>query len=72
MEYLVVLYPTSRKVLIDGSFEGFTNELIELEGGEYKVSLGPPANFAPKSRLVDLVRTAELNPHTIRFTPKSA
>ena len=49
MEYLVVLFPRSRRVKINGEFQGRTGELIELEGGKYTVSLGPPPTFRPAS-----------------------
>ena len=73
MEYLVVLFPRSRRLVIDGELRGYTNELIELEGGEHRVSLGPPANFTPQSpRRIDLRNTSELMPHTILFKPKAS
>ena len=67
MEYLVVLFPRSRRVKINGEFQGRTGELIELEGGKYTVSLGPPSTFRPASRTVDLHNTSALAPMTIRF-----
>ena len=34
-EYLVVLFPRSRRVMINGEFMGTTNQKLELEGGGY-------------------------------------
>lgn len=67
MEFLVVLFARKRRVQIDGEFTGSTNELIELEGGKHSVSLGPPANFTPASRTVNLRNTSALTPLTVAF-----
>ncbi len=67
MEFLVVLFPHKQQVKIDGEFNGFTNELIEIEGGEHTVTLGPPPNFKPPSRTVDVRNTSALTPMTVSF-----
>jgi len=67
MEYLLVRFPRSRRVIIDGEFNGRTNELIELEAGTYTVSLGPPPNFTPESRRVVLRNTSALEPKEVTF-----
>jgi hypothetical protein len=67
MEYLVVRFPRSRRVIIDGEFNGRTDELVELEAGTYTVSLGPPANFTPESRRVVLKDTSVLAPKEVAF-----
>ncbi len=67
MEYLVVRFPKSRRVRIDGEFNGRTDQLIELEAGTYTVSLGPPLNFTPESRRVVLKDTSALDPKEVSF-----
>ena len=67
MEYLVVRFPRSRRVLVDDEFNGRTDELIELEEGTHTVSLGPPANFTPESRRIVLRDTSELEPREVAF-----
>jgi hypothetical protein len=67
MEYLVVRFPRSRRVLVDDEFNGRTDELIELEAGTHTVSLGPPANFTPESRRIVLRDTSELEPREVAF-----
>lgn len=67
MEYLVVRFPQSRPVKIDGEFNGRTGQLIELEAGTYTISLGPPPNFAPESQQVVLKDTSALNPKEAVF-----
>jgi hypothetical protein len=69
LEYLVVRYHRRRKVMIKDKVVGFTNELIELEGGPYTIKLGLPPNYRPSSRRVDLQNTAPLAPKTVSFEP---
>ena len=66
-EFLVVLFPRMRRVKINDEFGGQTNRIIELEGGEYKVTLGPPANFIPDHHRVDLRNTSAMTPMIIEF-----
>lgn len=67
MEYLLVHFPRSRRVLVDDEFNGRTDELIELEAGTHTVALGPPYNFTPTFRNVRLVDTSALTPREIHF-----
>ncbi len=66
-EYLVVLFPRKREVLINGEFMGFTNRRLELEGGHYRVALGPPPNFVPEEQEVELINTTIISPKIIQF-----
>lgn len=67
MEYLVVLFPRQRRVMINGQFMGNTNKRLALEGGTYTVSLGPPQNFKPEQQEIDLRNTSALTPLMIEF-----
>jgi hypothetical protein len=66
-EYLRVKFPHQREVLINGESLGETNELLELEGGEYEVTLGPPLNFRPAQQTIDLRHTSAGTPRSIEF-----
>ena len=66
-EYLVALFPRSRRVLINGEFMGTTNTKFELESGAYEVTLGPPYNFAPEKHTIDLRETSSLMPMIVEF-----
>ncbi|MCP9463870.1 MAG: hypothetical protein NNA25_03635 [Nitrospira sp.] len=71
MEYLLVHFPRSRRVLIDDEFNGRTNELIELEAGRHTVSLGPPYdNYEPDAYTVILKNTSVLDPREVTFALK--
>lgn len=67
-EYLVALFPRSRRVVINGEFMGTTNTKLELESGPYEVTLGPPKNFTPEKHDVDLRNTSFLTPMIVEFT----
>jgi hypothetical protein len=68
MEYLIVHFPRSRRVLIDDEFNGRTEELIELEAGRHTVSLGPPYdNYKPDEYTIILKDTSELEPREVTF-----
>ena len=67
MDYLVVHFPRSRRVLIDDEFNGRTENVIELEAGRHVVSLGPPYNYTPEERTIILKNTAELEPREVSF-----
>ena len=66
-EYLVALFLRKRRVLINGEYMGSTNKKLELESGEYEVSLGPPQNFKPAKHNVDLRNTSAMVPMMVEF-----
>jgi len=47
MEYVVVSYPTTRKVRIDGQDAGFTNDTLMVETGNHLFDLGDPRDYQP-------------------------
>jgi hypothetical protein len=66
-EYLVVSFPRSRRIMINSQFMGTTNTKLELEGGPYVVTLGPPNNFTPDKLDIDLCGTSSQAPMMIEF-----
>lgn len=72
MEFLLVHFPRSRRVLIDDEFNGRTDELIVLEAGRHAVSLGPPYdNYTPEECTIILKETSELEPREVNFELKA-
>lgn len=67
MEFLIMHFPRSRRVLVDDEFNGRTEDLIELEAGRHVVSLGPPYNYTPEERTIILKDTSELEPREVSF-----
>ena len=67
MEFLIVLFPESRGVRVDGALQGKTNVIMQLEAGDHDVTLEPPRNFSPVSQHILLENTAALDPYRIQF-----
>lgn len=70
MEYLLVHFigsPRSRRVMINGVFNGRTGAVIQLDAGTHTITLGPPANFMPAEFTVVLKDTAVLAPLEVTF-----
>ena len=66
-EYLVVRFSKKRSVLVNGEMMGMTNTKLELEGGAYEITLGPPQDFQPALKSIDLTGTSSLDPMTVTF-----
>jgi hypothetical protein len=49
MEYVVVNYPTVRKVRIDRQEAGLTNATLMVERGHHVFDLGDPPDYQPAS-----------------------
>ncbi len=62
MEYLIVRCSESRKVLVDGTSQGSTNELLELACGTYTIRLDPATGCQPSVQTVVLANTSIIRP----------
>jgi hypothetical protein len=62
MEYVVVSYPTTRKVRIDGQDAGFTNETLMVETGNHIFDLSNPRDYLPGSVTKIIQRTTSIGP----------
>ena len=67
MEFLLVRFPRTREVLVDGHPNGWTNTIIPLPAGTYTVALGTPRDFSPDEQKIHLEFTAALDPYTVTF-----
>lgn len=68
MEYLLVIYPEDREVIIDNNAQGRTSESIEVEKGTHIISLkSPPDDFCPKQKKIMLTGTSPLTPQEVTF-----
>jgi hypothetical protein len=67
MEFLIVRFPESREVRVDGAPQGKTNTVLQFEAGYHVVTLGPPWNFSPVEQKVLLLNTAALDPYRVEF-----
>lgn len=68
MEYLVVRFDVSRRVLVNGNPFGLTNAIIQIDAGTHQVALlPPPSDFSPLAQTVLVKDTSPLAPLTITF-----
>jgi hypothetical protein len=67
MEFLIVRFPRSREVRVDGVPQGKTNFILQFEAGKHTVTLGPPWNFSPLEQTVLLQNTSPLDPYKVEF-----
>lgn len=70
MEHVIVTFPTSRLVYLDGEEGGYTNEVLRIDAGTHVVELGNLENYRPASRKVTVRDTTVLEPLEIRFYRK--
>ena len=70
MEYVKVIFPTSRMVYIDGEQNGYTNEVLRIDPGTHVFELGNLANFEPSFRRATVEGTTVLEPLEIAFRRK--
>lgn len=66
-EYVIVRYPTDRRVFIDGAEVGRTNETLTVERGTHRFDLGQTANYEPSFRRVQVVDTNIVEPREVMF-----
>lgn len=68
MEFLLVAFPESRRVLVDGDDEGETNKILPLRANEYIITLSGTGYTPPEQRVV-LSGTTVNDPIRIEFQP---
>jgi hypothetical protein len=60
MEHILVNFPVSRTVLIDGEESGKTNSVLRVEEGMHTFSLDGPHDYMPVSRTVNIKDTSPI------------
>lgn len=71
MEYVKVIFPTTRYVYIDGEQGGRTNTVLRIEAGTHVFDLGNLANYAPESQELVVEGTTVLAPLVVAFAKKA-
>lgn len=69
MEYVIVKYPESRDVYINGARNGKTNESLRVDTGTHVFDLGAPGDYRPPSIEVAVENSSVLEPMEIVFEP---
>jgi len=72
MEYVIVRFPSSRDVYVDGEKNGRTDDSIRVDAGSHQFDLGSPQDYDPESREVAVTGTTLFDPMEIVFTEKDA
>ena len=67
MEYLLVHCSEKRRVVLDGTAQGQTGDLLELAAGSYTVTLDPKTGCRPPRHEVVLANTTVLKPCEVTF-----
>jgi hypothetical protein len=71
VEYVRVIFPDQRRVIIDDVDTGQeTGDVIEVEGGGHIISLKDPPDFHPHSHQVTIENTSVLEPLVVEFTKR--
>lgn len=70
MEYVLVVYPTDRRVFVNGEPCGRTNKSFRVNSGEHSFDLGNPQNYAPQAQAVLVENTTAIEPLEIVFERK--
>lgn len=71
-EFIRVEYDRRRRVVIDGSPNGFTNDTITVSRGPHRVTLGVPVNYEPAFRKPTVTGTTATSPMVLQFTRTGA
>ncbi|MCG3180142.1 MAG: hypothetical protein BIFFINMI_02497 [Phycisphaerae bacterium] len=66
-QYVIVHYPDSRSVYVDGREHALTNRVILISPGHYEFSLGSPDDYRPKTVVADVRGTSRTAPKEIVF-----
>ena len=70
-EFVIVMYPRRRDVIVDGRTTAKTRETFILETGNHTFSLAGPNDYGPSSQSHLIEHTAANDPFVVVFTQKS-
>lgn len=66
-EFVKVIFPSRRSVLVDGAPSGLTNETFVVQRGFHEFALEPPPDFSPASQEHSVLGTTRPNPFLMAF-----
>ena len=67
MEYVKVIFPERREVIIDGESGGCTGVRLMIEKGTHRFELSGPKNYKPKWRQPVVKDTTFVSPMMVTF-----
>ncbi|MCP4766831.1 MAG: hypothetical protein GY875_11235 [Gammaproteobacteria bacterium] len=68
MEYVIISFPGSRDVYVDGERTGRSGDVIQIEAGIHRFDLGSPRGYEPEFQEVMVSDTSAINPIKIVFS----
>jgi|GEM_PF-1628633 len=72
MEFVRVLFPTSRRVRIDGTSRGTTNATLPVEAGTHRFTLAGNTDYSPPFDDRTVIGTTADFPLVVQFMPLAA
>jgi hypothetical protein len=70
-EFVIVIYPRKRDVIVDGEVTAKTRETFIVETGNHKFSLAGLDNYRPSSQTHLVENTTATDPFVVVFTQTS-
>ena len=67
MEYVKVIFPEKREVIIDGEDGGATGDVLLVEKGTHTFELSDPQNYTPASQDAVVHNTTFVQPMEVIF-----
>ena len=67
MEWVIVTFPRTRDVFVEGERAGRTDRPLTVPTGRQRFDLGTPVDYQPDHQDVDVTGTTENRPMTIAF-----
>jgi hypothetical protein len=70
MEHVIINYPKSRAVLIDGEETGMTNTILRVEEGTHTFRMEGPKDYKPSFRRVMVTGTSPIKPKEVTLAKR--
>jgi hypothetical protein len=67
VEYVKVIFPEERQVILDGDPAGITGKVLLVEKGTHRFQLDDPQNYKPKRRQPVVKNTTFASPMEVSF-----
>lgn len=67
VEYVKVVYKSTRDVFIDGMKSGKTNAVLNVERGMHTFDMGSPVDYSPSKQQLNVLSTSQFAPLEIVF-----
>ena len=71
VEFVIVIYPRRRGVVVNGRETAKTNERFLVQTGTHEFSLTGDANYTPPTQVLAVENTSADEPCVVTFVPKA-